>query len=184
MHDQCKQNVKRSLLAQHLETECLHRQVSCTFCNEKRSFHALKVSIWQGSDCMKKFQPSQRGWKKIDHKNNIYSLFLCSTKIVFDVRRVSCYKMSDIHNFGLKRFYCMDRYIIRHIRLTTSLKYNCILHFHRIMLILNVWKLLWRVNIVQWPTYRAKIWRNMSKWNVKKLWSNVSSRLLVAITQR
>ena len=47
VHPQCRQDVKRSLLAQHLETECLYRQVSCTYCNGTFPFNSLKVSTWE-----------------------------------------------------------------------------------------------------------------------------------------
>ena len=47
VHPQCRQDVKRSLLAQHLETECLYRQVSCNYCNGTFPFNSLKVSTWE-----------------------------------------------------------------------------------------------------------------------------------------
>ena len=43
VHSQCTAEVKRSLLAKHLEEECLYRTVQCENCHETLAFASLEV---------------------------------------------------------------------------------------------------------------------------------------------
>ena len=43
VYSQCNTEIKRDLLAKHLEEECLYRSVQCTNCQETLSFATLKV---------------------------------------------------------------------------------------------------------------------------------------------
>ena len=49
VHSQCKQDVKRSLLAQHLETECLYRQVLCILCRAVKQHQPNRSTVTAGS---------------------------------------------------------------------------------------------------------------------------------------
>ena len=48
VHSQCKQDVKRSLLAQHLETESLHPQVSCILCRAIKRHQLNRSTVAAG----------------------------------------------------------------------------------------------------------------------------------------
>lgn len=44
VHSQCKKQLQRSHLGEHLQNECEYRNIKCEFCETELSFASLKVS--------------------------------------------------------------------------------------------------------------------------------------------